>query len=238
MAQQVIHRAATRGHANHGWLDTHHTFSFAGYQDPERMHFGALRVLNDDHVKGGYGFGTHPHDNMEIVSIPLEGDLEHQDSMGNQTIIREGDVQIMSAGTGVRHSEKNAHADRDVKFLQIWVFPQKRGITPRYDQQHFSDADRHNQLVPVVTPEGADKSVQINQNARFYLGKLDAGFSTTHPIVSQGNGLYAFVLSGTVRLNDTELNPRDGMGVWDTNEVALEATSDAELLLMEVPMEF
>ena len=237
MAQQVIHRAATRGHADHGWLDTHHTFSFAGYHDPERVHFGALRVLNDDHVAGGRGFGTHPHDNMEIVSIPLEGDLEHRDSMGNQTVIRQGDVQIMSAGTGVRHSEKNAHDDRDVKFLQIWVFPKKRNIEPRYDQQHFADSDLQNKLVPVVSPDGSG-GVEINQDAWFYLGKLDAGFSTRHTLHATGNGIYAFVLHGTVTINDTALGPRDGMGVWDTEAIDVAATTDAKLLLMEVPMAF
>ena len=237
MAQQVIHRAETRGHADHGWLDTHHTFSFAGYHDPERIHFGALRVLNDDHVAGGRGFGTHPHDNMEIISIPLEGDLEHQDSMGNRTVIKQGDVQLMSAGTGVRHSEKNAHADRPVKFLQIWVFPKEKNITPRYDQQHFPDEVRHNTLVPVVSPDGSG-GVGINQNAWFYLGKLDEGFTHTHRLHDRGNGVYAFVLDGRVRINDTELHRRDGMGVWDTDQVRIEASDDAELLLMEVPMTF
>ena len=237
MAQQVIHRADTRGHANHGWLDTHHTFSFAGYHNPARIHFGALRVLNDDHVVGGRGFGTHPHDNMEIVSIPLEGDLEHQDSMGNRTVIKQGDVQIMSAGTGVRHSEKNAHRDRDVKFLQIWVFPKEKNIAPRYDQQHFPDEVRHNTLVPVVSPDGSG-GVGINQDAWFHLGKLDAGFRTDYRLHGRGNGVYAFVLSGRLRVNDTELGQRDGMGVWDTDQISLEASAAAEVLLMEVPMQF
>ena len=237
MATTVLHRADTRGHANHGWLDTHHTFSFAGYQHPERVHFGALRVLNDDRVKGGYGFGEHGHDNMEIISIPLSGDLEHRDSMGNQTVIRQGDVQLMSAGTGVRHSEKNHHADREVQFLQIWVFPKERNITPRYDQQHFSPEARHNQLLPVVTPDGS-AGVRIHQDAWFYLGNLDAGFQTTHALNNPANGLYIFVLEGEVRVNGRSLGRRDGLGLTDIEAIELSATTAAEVLLMEVPMQF
>lgn len=172
----TLHKAATRGHANHGWLDSWHTFSFANYYDPSRIHFGALRVLNDDTVAPGMGFGRHPHDNMEIVSIPLEGDLEHGDNMGNQTVIQQGDVQAMSAGTGIVHSEKNKNNDRQVKFLQIWVFPNKRNVQPRYDQKTFSEAEKKNTLLTVVSPlDTNDGGIQIHQDAWFSLGKLDNG---------------------------------------------------------------
>ena len=176
MARTVLHPANTRGHANHGWLNSYHTFSFAGYNNPERMHFGALRVLNDDTVAGGMGFGKHPHDNMEIISIPLSGDLEHQDSMGNKTVIRQSDVQVMSAGTGVAHSEKNHNQQQEVKFLQIWVFPNQRDIKPRYGQQTFAPEARHNQLQQVVSPAGDGTNPYIQQDAWFHLGNFDQGF--------------------------------------------------------------
>ena len=164
----ILHKADTRGHANHGWLNSYHTFSFAGYYDPNRTHFGVLRVLNDDTVAGAMGFGAHPHDNMEIISIPTSGDLEHQDSMGNKQVIKEGDVQVMSAGTGVTHSEKNKNQDKEVKFFQIWVFPNKKNVAPRYDQKNFSAVDKHNKLLTVVSPLGsADGGVQIHQDAWF-----------------------------------------------------------------------
>ena len=181
MARTVLHPANTRGHANHGWLNSFHTFSFAGYNNPERMHFGALRVLNDDSVAGGMGFSKHPHDNMEIISIPLSGDLEHQDSMGNKTVIRQNDVQVMSAGTGVAHSEKNHNQQQEVKFLQIWVFPNKRGIKPNYGQQTFAPEARHNQLLQVVSPDGDGTNPHIQQDAWFHIGNFDEGFSPTTP---------------------------------------------------------
>lgn len=236
MANTVLHPAATRGHANHGWLNSYHTFSFANYYNPERMHFGVLRVLNDDTVEAGMGFGTHPHDNMEIISIPLEGDLEHKDSMGNTTVIRNGDIQVMSAGTGITHSEYNKNRDRRVKFLQIWVFPNKRGVAPRYDQLTLNLADRHNQLQQVLSPSPDDAGVWIHQDAWFHLGSFDAGFSTEYTLKKAGNGVYAFILSGNVTLNGQELGPRDGFGLWDTNQFTLTASSNAEVLLMEVPM--
>lgn len=232
----VLHKAETRGHANHGWLDTHHTFSFAHYYDPTRMHFGALRVLNDDVVVGGMGFGTHPHDNMEIISIPLSGDLEHKDSMGNTTVIRQHDIQIMSAGTGVYHSEYNKNKDRDVNFLQIWVFPKKRDITPRYDQITLNPADRINKLQQIVSPSESDEGVWINQDAWFSLGTLEKDFETTYSLHQPGTGVYVFVLEGDVQVNDQVLGKRDGFGIWDAASINLKALSKAEILLMEVPM--
>jgi redox-sensitive bicupin YhaK (pirin superfamily) len=237
MANTVLHKAATRGHADHGWLNSHHTFSFANYYDPERMHFGVLRVLNDDTVAPGMGFGTHPHDNMEIISIPLEGDLEHKDSMGNTAVIRNGDVQVMSAGTGIRHSEFNRNKDSFVKFLQIWVFPDKRDVQPRYDQITLDPAKRHNKLQQILSPNVDDEGVWIHQNAWFHLGTFDKGFSTTYELKDKRNGVYVFVMSGDITVNGVALNQRDGLGVQDTPSLDLKADSQgAEVLLMEVPM--
>jgi redox-sensitive bicupin YhaK (pirin superfamily) len=233
----VIHRANTRGHANHGWLNSHHTFSFAGYYNPDRMNFGVLRVLNDDVVSEGRGFGTHPHDNMEIISIPLEGDLEHKDSMGNTTVIRQGDVQVMSAGTGIYHSEYNKNADQPVKFLQIWVFPNKKDVTPRYDQITLDPDKLHNQLSQVLSPNPEDDGVWVHQNAWFHMGTLEAGFETTYKLKDTANGVYAFVIKGDVTLNGQALHQRDGLGVWEVDELTLTADSDARVLLMEVPMQ-
>jgi redox-sensitive bicupin YhaK (pirin superfamily) len=238
MANSILHKAETRGNANHGWLNSYHTFSFANYYNPERMHFGVLRVLNDDTVQGGKGFGTHPHDNMEIISIPLEGDLEHKDSMGNVTVIRNGDIQVMSAGTGIQHSEYNKNIDKTVKFLQIWVFPNKRNVTPRYDQITLKLADRKNKLQQILSPNPDDAGVWIHQNAWFHLGTLDKDFKTEYKIKGgSGNGVYAFVLSGNVSINGQALNARDGLGIWDVAKLDIQADTNAELLLMEVPMQ-
>ena len=234
----VLHKANTRGHANHGWLDSWHTFSFAGYHDPTRVHFGAFRVLNDDTVAAGMGFGKHPHDNMEIISIPLDGDLEHQDDTGTHSVIKKGDVQVMSAGTGIAHSEKNKNSDKQVKFLQIWVFPNKKNVAPRYDQKTFSDADKHNQLATVVSPVGStDGGVQIHQDAWFHLGVLDTSTQLTYNLKKETNGVYAFVLEGDVTINDIALNRRDGLGISETGQLKITADSPAEILLMEIPMQ-
>lgn len=237
MSNTILHKANTRGHANHGWLDSHHTFSFANYYNPERVHFGMLRVLNDDIVQAGQGFGTHPHNDMEIISIPLEGDLEHKDSMGNVTVIKHGDVQVMSAGTGVYHSEYNHNHDRLVKFLQIWVFPNKKGVTPRYDQMTLDINDRRNKFQQVVSPNADDEGVWIHQDAWFHLAQFDKDFSLEYDIKKKGNGVYAFVLSGEFDVNGQKLEARDGYGMWDLNKFNVKAlTQDAEILLMEVPM--
>ena len=233
----ILHKANTRGHANHGWLDSHHTFSFAGYHDPARVHFGMLRVFNDDIVKGGMGFGQHPHDNMEIISIPLKGSLEHGDNTGGHGIIKSGEVQIMSAGSGIAHSEKNASQKEDVNFLQIWVFPKERNITPRYDQKEFPASDRANKFQTVVSPEKVNgSSLWINQDAWFSLGNLKKGFKADYAIKRKGNGVYAFVIEGDVTINGHQLNKRDGFGVTDVEHISLEADTDTEVLLMDVPM--
>ena len=237
MANTVLHQADSRGHADHGWLKSYHSFSFANYYNPDRMHFGVLRVLNDDQVSQGMGFGTHPHDNMEIISIPLEGDLEHKDSMGNVAVIRHGDIQVMSAGTGIQHSEYNRSKDQLVRFLQIWVFPNKRNVTPRYDQLTLNLADRQNKLQQILSPNVEDAGVWIHQDAWFHLGTFDQGISTKYSLKKPGNGIYAFVIKGSFTIDQQQLNRRDGLGIWDTSSIELKATSpDSEILLMEVPM--
>lgn len=236
MEKHIIHKANTRGTANFGWLNSYHTFSFGHYFEPSRTHFGVLRVLNDDTVSEGMGFGTHPHDNMEIISIPLEGDLEHQDSMGNKTVIKHGDVQVMSAGTGVSHSEYNKNKDQAVKFLQIWVFPKTRNVTPRYDQISLDVNDRINKFQQIVSPNADDDGVWIHQDAWFHLGKFDAGKTSTYTIKKEGNGVYAFILKGDVTINGEKLNERDGLGIEDAKELLIEANTNAEILLMDVPM--
>lgn len=233
----VLHKANTRGYANHGWLESYHTFSFAGYHDPERMHFGALRVLNDDKVAPGMGFSAHPHENMEIISIPLEGDLEHKDSMGNVAVISEGDVQVMSAGAGIRHSEYNRNQDRDVKFLQIWLFPNKRNVKPRYDQIKLENNSLKNQLYQILSPYPDDEGVWIHQDACLYFGNLERGFKETYKLKQKGNGVYVFVLQGGLRVEGRLLNDRDGLGVWDVDQIEIQAVSEAKVLLMEVPMD-
>jgi len=236
MNNSVLHKAESRGDADHGWLHSRHTFSFAGYYDPERVHFGVLRVLNDDIVAPGMGFGTHPHDNMEIISIPLEGDLEHRDSMGNVSVIKHGDVQVMSAGTGITHSEYNKNKDKPVKFLQIWIFPDRRNVKPRYDQITLDIEDRHNKLQQVLSPNPEDAGVWIYQNAWFHLGKFDKGYNAEYKIKAEGNGVYAFILSGEITIDGQELHSRDGFGISDIDKFTVTANSDAEFLLMEVPM--
>lgn len=232
----VIHKANTRGHANHGWLNSHHSFSFANYHNPERMHFGVLRVLNDDEVHPGKGFGTHPHDNMEIISIPLEGDLEHKDSMNNVTVIKEGDVQAMSAGTGIFHSEYNKNQDRDVKFLQIWIFPNAKNVEPRYDQISIRNLEKKNSFYQVLSPNADDAGVWIHQDAWFSIGDFDKGAADEYQLKRNGNGVYVFVLEGEVKLEGESLSKRDGMGVWNTDSISIQASQNARVLLMDVPM--
>lgn len=233
----TIHKAASRGHASHGWLDSHHSFSFASYHDPDRMHFGVLRVLNDDIVAPGRGFGTHPHQNMEIISIPLEGDLKHMDSMGNVAVIREGDVQVLSAGTGIAHSEYNNNNDREVKFLQIWVFPNKKDVAPRYDQVSLKGIASKNVFYQILSPVASDQGVWIHQEAWFHMGTFDEGVNTAYSLKKKGNGVYVFVLEGSVDIDGQSLNKRDGIGLWEMDSFEVKVLENAKLLLMEVPME-
>jgi hypothetical protein len=249
--EMIIHKADTRGHASHGWLDAHHSFSFAGYYDPARMHFGVLRVLNDDRVAPGMGFGMHPHDNMEIVTIILEGSLKHKDNMGNEGVIRAGEVQVMSAGTGVVHSESNPSREETVNLLQIWVFPNVRGAQPKYDQKAFDPAARKNGLQVVVAPGSQDSPgasggpLRINQDAWFSLGQLDKGKSLTYRSRLAGNGSYIFVISGSLEIGSEGagdpasqlLATRDGLGLTGFEAVDIKASEDAQFLIMDVPME-
>ena len=232
----ILHKASSRGHAQHGWLDSYHSFSFADYHHPDRMNFGALRVLNDDCVAPGNGFGTHPHSNMEIISIPLAGDLEHKDSMGNVAIIREGDVQALSAGTGIHHSEYNKKKDQEVRFLQIWIFPKLKQVAPRYDQISLRSIEKKNQFYQILSPNPADQGVWIHQDAWFHLGKFQNGTGDTYRLKQVGNGVYAFVLEGSIVLGGQVLDKRDGFGLWDADSFEMTAITDSKVLLMEVPM--
>lgn len=234
--KSLLHKAETRGYANHGWLESYHTFSFANYYHPERVHFGVLRVLNDDIVSPGMGFGEHPHDNMEIITIPLYGDLEHKDSMGNTTVIKEGDVQVMSAGTGVFHSEYNRNSDREVKLLQIWVLPNRKNVQPRYDQISLIDIAKENGLYQILSPNKDDEGVWIYQDAWFHMGKLTKSWKGSYQLKGENHGVYAFVIDGEIKIGEQELKKRDGYGIWDTESIDIEASGDSFLLLMEVPM--
>lgn len=233
----IYHAADDRGHANHGWLDTYHSFSFGGYYDPMKVHFGALRVLNDDTVSGGMGFGKHPHNDMEIISIPLEGALKHEDSTGTSGIISKGDVQVMSAGTGILHSEKNASIRDTVKFLQIWIIPNKQSVPPRYDQVSTVDYKIPNDFQLIVSPEPENPGVWIHQEAWFHLADFEAETSKLYSFQKEGNGIYIFVIEGSIEVGEHTLNRRDGLGITDTNQVEITATSKSEFLLIEVPME-
>ncbi|MCA1752903.1 MAG: pirin family protein [Flavobacteriales bacterium] len=233
----TIHKADSRGQADHGWLNTSHSFSFAGWYDPDKTNFGLLRVLNDDQVAGGKGFGTHPHDNMEIVSIPLKGSLEHKDSMDTVGVIKENDVQAMSAGTGILHSEYNHKADEPVHFLQIWIFPKVRDIKPRYDEMNFDPALRQNKLQRLVSPiEDGTPSVKINQDAYISRVAIDAGKDIDYNVNKEGNGVYAFVLEGEVVIGGQDLERRDGAGIEGADAFAVKAKSAVDILFIEVPM--
>ena len=235
----TFHKADTRGAADHGWLNSRHTFSFAGYLNPDRMGFGTLRVINDDIVQPGMGFGRHPHENMEIISIPVTGQLRHQDSMGNIQNIKAGEVQIMSAGTGITHSEYNGSDAEIVNFLQIWVLPKHQDIEPRYGQQLFSYDDRKNRFKEVVSPNkaGNSEAIWINQDAWFYRGDFDAGYSGSYSIKRPGNGAYFFVIDGALTIAGEQLERRDGIGIEDTDSIDFAATEDCQLLVMDVPMQ-
>lgn len=234
----IFHPAETRGHANHGWLNANHSFSFANYYNPQRMNFGALRVLNDDTIAPGMGFGTHPHDNMEIITIPLEGDLEHKDSMGNVGAINQGEIQVMSAGTGVYHSEYNKNPDKPINLLQLWVMPKTQNVEPRYDQKSVRELKKNNTFYQVLSPNKNDDGMWIHQDAWFHLGDFDQTTETEYHIKKEGNGVYIFVIAGTFRIGDQELNKRDALGVWEVDKISFVAQPESKVLLVEVPMSF
>jgi redox-sensitive bicupin YhaK (pirin superfamily) len=238
MENMVLHRASERGTADHGWLKANFSFSFANHYDPTRMHFGVLRVMNDDIIAAGKGFGTHPHDNMEIITIPLKGALQHKDSMGNTSIINAGDVQVMSAGTGILHSEFNPNADMDANTLQIWLFPRQRQVTPRYQQMTLDPQERVNKFQQVLSPNPDDAGVWIHQDAWFHIGNFDADRNASYSVKRKGNGVYAFIISGSATINGQQLGKRDALGVWDTAALDIQVGPDgAEILLQDVPME-
>ena len=237
MKNIVLHKAASRGHADHGWLNAYHSFSFANWYNPDRIQFGMLRVLNDDTVAAGMGFGTHPHDNMEIITIPLEGDLAHKDSMGNSAVIKTGDIQVMSAGTGVEHSEFNPNADLQTKLFQIWLFPKYRDVAPRYQQITLDKSLQKNNFAQILSPNQDDAGVWIHQDAWFYLSDFDAGFSKKLVLKKAGNGFYIMNIEGEIEVNGAKLEKRDALGIWNTNEIEVKATTNARFLVMEIPME-
>ena len=239
MAKTILQRAGERGGGDYGWLQTNYSFSFSNYYNPEKINFGALRVINDDVIAGGMGFGTHPHDNMEIITIPLEGDLAHKDSMGNASVINHGEVQIMSAGTGITHSEFNANEDIASKILQIWIFPNKRNVEPRYGQLTNDPQKTKNDFQEVVTPYKENEEGWIHQDAWISLANFDNGFSKEYAVHKDGNGVYAFVIEGSFTVNGTELNRRDTIGIWEVDKLEIKANSDnARIMLIDVPMQF
>jgi len=233
----ILHTANSRGHANHGWLDTHHTFSFANYYNPERVHFGMLRVLNDDQIAGGEGFGQHPHDNMEIITIPLEGVIEHKDSMGNATQLRSGEIQVMSAGTGIFHSEFNPDPVKLLRLLQIWVLPAKRNTKPRYSQISLEGLAKPDTLYQIVSPNADDDGAWIGQQAWFHLGDLSKGWEGEYNLKGSNAGVYTFVIEGKVNINGQTLGRRDGLGIYETNKIDIRSEEPSRILLMEVPMD-
>lgn len=234
--KKTIHHGNTRGFADLGWLKTHHTFSFANYHNSERVRFGLLRVLNDDWIEPGKGFDFHPHDNMEIITIPLTGSIRHKDSLGNEFVIKNGEVQRMSAGTGIIHSEFSASESEISNLLQIWVFPKIRDIPPRYGQKNFDPNGRKNNFQLIISPDGRDGSIEINQDAFFNLSDLTQGTTLKYQVNIKGNGLYLFVISGSIKISDETLNSRDGMGISEVSEISITAEKDSEILLMEVPI--
>jgi redox-sensitive bicupin YhaK (pirin superfamily) len=235
--EKILHRADSRGLADHGWLKSRHTFSFASYYNAERMRFGKLRVINDDVVAPSGGFATHGHDNMEIVSVPLSGALKHKDSMGNVHVIKHGEVQIMSAGTGITHSEYNDSDSAPVNFLQIWVLPKERDITPRYGQKNFDPVQCHNRFCTVISPDKNTDAIWINQDAYFTLGRFDAGQQVSYSVQRNGNGIYLFVIDGTVDAAGETLGKRDAIGVTGTTQLDMSVTASSQLLVIDVPMQ-
>jgi len=232
----VLHKANSRGQANHGWLKANHSFSFANYYNPERMNFGVLRVLNDDHIAPGAGFPTHPHQNMEIITIPLSGQVEHKDSMGNSGVISPGEIQVMSAGTGIQHSEFNKNKDQDLKLLQIWVFPNQQQVTPRYDQLRIDDTSSVNGFKQILSPNANDNGVWIHQNAWFHLGEMNSEQEFTYQLKEKSNGVYIFLIEGNIDIHGQTLSARDGFGAWDSEELLIKSLAKSKVLVMEVPL--
>jgi redox-sensitive bicupin YhaK (pirin superfamily) len=236
MKNTVIHTADSRGHADHGWLNAYHSFSFASWFNPNRVQFGALRVLNDDTIAAGMGFGTHGHDNMEIITIPLEGDLAHKDNMGNAETIKTGDIQVMSAGTGIQHSEFNPNADLRTKLFQIWLFPNTQNVTPRYQQITLNPSLQKNDFAQILSPNPEDEGVWIHQDAWFYLSDFDANFTKKLSLKKEGNGFYIMNIEGEIEVDGEKLATRDAIGIIDAAEIEIKANTASQFLVMEIPM--
>ncbi|HUS86998.1 MAG TPA: pirin family protein [Bacteroidales bacterium] len=232
----IVHKSNTRGHVDHGWLQTYHTFSFAGYYNPERVHFGTLRVLNDDVIAPGQGFGTHPHENMEIITIPLSGMVAHKDSMGNEGVIREGEVQVMSAGTGITHSEFNGSNDKEVKLVQIWIFPREKGLKPRYGQLSLDDLKVKDKLFEVISPSKNGSGLWLNSDSWLFMGDFENDQEMIYDLKKKGNGVYLFVISGSIYIGDHDLESKDGIGISDFDQIRIIIKGGTHLLLMEIPM--
>ena len=236
--KKVFHSSQSRGHANHGWLNAKHSFSFAQWYNPERINFGALRVLNDDIVAPSMGFGKHPHDNMEIITIPLRGSLRHQDSMGFSEVVKAGEVQVMSAGTGIFHSEMNASTQDDINLFQIWIFPNKQAVTPRYEQKSYDLKDTEQRFLQLVSPNANQEGVWIHQNAWIHLVSMEENTTLTYTIKGEGNGAYFMNIDGTFEIEQERLNERDAIGIWETKEIVLQNKQKGQMLVIEVPMIF
>jgi len=234
--ETVYHASKTRGHQDHGWLKANHSFSFANWHNPERIHFGALRVLNDDFIAAGTGFGTHPHDNMEIITIPLEGALEHKDSMDNIGVIEADEIQVMSAGTGIFHSEYNKNKDKEVKVLQLWVLPKEKNVTPRYDQKSIKELKKINALYPIVTPDPNGPAMWVHQDAWLYMGDFDQSTKIEYKINKAGNGVYVFLIEGSAEIAGEAIKKRDALGIWEADKFNLKMASNSRVLLIEVPV--
>lgn len=236
--ETILYPEKERGHANHGWLNAKHSFSFANWYNPHKINFGALRVLNDDIVAPGMGFGTHPHDNMEIITIPLKGKLEHKDSMGHTSVITTGEIQVMSAGTGILHSEFNASQTEAINLFQIWIFPNKRNVTPRYDQINIEYAKAENNFLQLISPDSKDEGSWIHQDAWIFINKSSKGKEIIYPIKKDGNGVYIMVINGSITVDNNKLENRDAIGVYNTKDVRIFVNEDSEILFLDVPMIF
>ncbi len=235
--EKKLHPANKRGTASYGWLNANYSFSFANFYDPDKVQFGLLRVLNDDFVKPGMGFGTHPHRDMEIISIPLKGEIKHKDSMGHTAVIKSGEVQVMSAGTGVEHSEFNSSRE-ELNMLQIWIFPEKKDLEPRYEQKDFSNLMEKDELINVVSPKSdqTENSLYINQQAYLHLGDFQNGREIEYKLKNENHGVYVFLIEGEANVEDVSLNSRDAIGIWDTDEISLKFSEPSKVLLIEVPL--
>jgi redox-sensitive bicupin YhaK (pirin superfamily) len=234
--KKIVFNAISRGQADHGWLKAKHSFSFANYYDPNKVHFGVLRVLNDDVIAPGTGFSTHPHDNMEIITLPLSGDLEHKDSMGNTSVIHEGEIQVMSAGSGIFHSEFNTNKSKELNLFQIWIFPNKKNVEPRYDQMYLKEVEKTNELYQVLSPNKNDDGLWIHQNAWFYMGTLNKGWNDDYLVKASGNGIYVMVIEGEISIAGETLLKRDAIGLSETQSINIKSNSDSRILIMDIPM--